>query len=59
VSLLAVGFATALDRPVTVETRDDDRFDGVVTVSWDAAEQPSTQSGDATTPEATPPSETE
>ncbi|WP_336339220.1 hypothetical protein [Haloarcula brevis] len=55
VSLLAVGFATALDRPVTVETRDDDRFDGVVTVSWDAA-QSSVRSGDQATA-ATPASE--
>jgi len=37
VSLLAVGFATGLDRPVTVETRDDDRFSAVVTVSWETA----------------------
>ncbi|MGB9953288.1 hypothetical protein ACOZ4F_12945 [Haloarcula marismortui] len=51
VSLLAVGFATGLDRPVTVDTRDDDRFSGVVTVSWDTPEQPSTQSSDAATPE--------
>jgi len=49
VSLLAVGFATGLDRPVTVETREDDRFSGVVTVSWDAIEQSSMQSGDTTT----------
>jgi hypothetical protein len=49
VSLLAVGFATGLDRPVTVDTREDDRFSGVVTVSWDTAEQSATQSGDAKT----------
>ncbi|MDT3435455.1 hypothetical protein [Haloarcula sp. 1CSR25-25] len=56
VSLLAVGFATALDRPVFVETRDDDRFDGVVTISWDATEQPTKRSGDETSPseETTP-----
>ncbi|EMA30210.1 hypothetical protein [Haloarcula japonica] len=44
VSLLAVGFATSLDRPVTVDTRNDDRFNGVVTVSWDTLEQPSAES---------------
>lgn len=51
VSLLAVGFATGLDRPVTVDTRDDDRFSGVVTVSWNALEQPSAQSNGAATRE--------
>ena len=51
VSLLAVGFATSLDRPVTVDTHDDDRFSGVVAVSWDTLEQPSVQSSDAATPE--------
>jgi len=51
VSLLAVGFATGLDRPVTVDTRDDERFSGVVTVSWDALEQPSAQSSGTATPE--------
>jgi hypothetical protein len=55
VSLLAVGFATGLDRPVTVETRDDDRFNAVVTVSWDtAAEQSPSQPGDAQTETTTP-----
>lgn len=49
VSLLAVGFATGLDRPVTVETRDDDRFSGVVTVSWDALDPSSTESDENTT----------
>ena len=48
VSLLAVGFATGLDRPVTVETREDGRFSGVVTVSWDVLEQPSAQPTDET-----------
>ncbi|WP_434530773.1 hypothetical protein ACODNH_18645 [Haloarcula sp. NS06] len=51
VSLLAVGFATGFDRPVTVDTRDDERFSGVVTVSWDGLEQPSAQSNSAATPE--------
>ena len=47
VSLLAVGFATGLDRPITADTSDDDRFSGVVTVSWDALERPSAQSNSA------------
>ncbi|MFB6224809.1 MAG: hypothetical protein ABEH86_14230 [Haloarcula sp.] len=51
VSLLAVGFATGLDRPVTVDTHDSDRFSGVVTVSWNALEQPSAQSSGAATAE--------
>ncbi|KAA9397839.1 hypothetical protein Har1130_06880 [Haloarcula sp. CBA1130] len=51
VSLLAVGFATGLGRPVTVDTRDDERFSAVVTVSWDELEQPSAPSNGATAQE--------
>ncbi|MBV0903291.1 hypothetical protein [Haloarcula salina] len=35
VSLLAVGFAAGLDRPVTVETRTDERASAVVSLSWE------------------------
>jgi len=35
VSLLAVGFAAGLDRPVTVETRTDERANAVVSLSWE------------------------
>ncbi|EMA02063.1 hypothetical protein SAMN05443574_11185 [Haloarcula vallismortis] len=51
VSLLAVGFATGLDRPVTVDTHNDDRFSGVVTVSWNEPEEPPAQSSGAATHE--------
>ncbi|MDS0221644.1 hypothetical protein NDI54_09805 [Haloarcula sp. S1AR25-5A] len=46
VSLLAVGFATGLDRPVTADTHDDDRFSGVVTVSWDSVGEDSPNESD-------------
>jgi hypothetical protein len=56
VSLLAVGFATGLGRPVAVETRDDDRFSGVVTVSWDSVgEESPDHSGDVSRTDETAP----
>ncbi|WP_423998638.1 hypothetical protein ACOZ4I_08850 [Haloarcula salina] len=35
VSLLAVGFAVGLDRPITVEARTDERSNAVVSLSWE------------------------